>query len=798
MGRVLADIRYAARSLRQSPGLLLVATLSLGLGIASNVSMFAGVDILLLRPLPYPEPDRLIQVWSTNPTRGWTESSVSVPDFQDWREGMRTADLVAHTGVSFNLSDESQPERMMGTRMSPNGFGLLGATVVAGRLFRADEAEPGNDRVVVLSERFWRRRFDADPGIVGQAIRLSGEPFVVVGVLAESFMFPDQMQDFWVPMPRDFSAQRDGRFIRVIGRLRDGASLEGAHAEVQQLARRLEETYPVTNAGMGARASLLRDEMIETEARQAGVITMVAVAFVLLIACANVANLLLARGAARSRELAVRSALGAGRWRLVRQLLAEGGLLALLGGALGFLLSVWGIRLLVSVVPPNMLRLDQVGIDARVAGFGVLVTLVSGLICGLTPALQTTRGDLGGALRDGGRSGSMGLRHGRLRAGLVMAEIALALVLLISAGLLVKASLQMTRTDLGFNKSNLLVFRMTLADQEFPDTARAMAVQEELVRALAALPGVTHASATSGLPMVGGNGTYYTIEGQPPPSEGERPVGQFRVVHAGYLAALGTRMVEGREFGPEDRAGTLPVILVNQAMARLHWPDASPLGQRIVLASGAREIVGVVADARDFGPDNETPPVMYIPAAQRLSRFLAYVIRTSGDPLALVEPARATVARVAPGQPAYLMQSMEQLVEEQMAGETVMGKLLAVFGAMALLLAVMGVYGVMAYSVSQRTQEMGIRRALGAQNQAIMRLVLRQGATLMAVGGAIGLLLAAGATRGLSTFLYGVSAFDPAIFIGVTVALSLAALGASVIPARRATTVDPLVALRAD
>lgn len=798
MSLFMADLRYAFRSLRQSPSLLLVASLSLGLGVAVNVTMFAGVDILMLRPLPYPDADNLVQVWSTNPTRGWDESSVSVPDYQDWREQALTVDLAGYTGASFNLSDADRPERMLGTQISPAGLPMLGATLVAGRLFREEEAEPGQNRVVLLSERFWQRRFEADTGLVGTTLVLSGDPYLVVGVLREAFVFPNQRQDFWVPLPRDLNQVRDARFIQVVGRLRPGQTASSVDAEVKELARRLEETYPLANAGMSARANSLYDELIPTEPRQAAIITMVAVGFVLLIACANVANLLLARGAGRERELAVRSAMGAGRWRLVRQLMTESMVLAALGGAIGILLSIWGIQMFVSVVPPDMLRLDQVRLDGRVLGYALLLTAGCGLVFGIAPALRGTGGDLSGGLRDGGRTGSVGLKHGRLRGSLVMGEIALALVLLISAGLLVKASLSLTRVDLGFDKSNLLLFRMTLVESEYADTTRTIAVQEQLIAGLGNLPGVIEASATNILPMSGGTGTYYEVEGRPAASEGERPVAQYRLVMPGYFTTMRSPLVEGRQFTAQDRDGTVPVMLINETMARRLWPEGSALGKRLVFASGPREIVGVARDTREFGPEDAVPDMMYWPATQRLARGLSFVIRTSGDPLALAEGVRGVVREVAPAQPVYFVQSMEQLVAEEMSGETVMGKLLGVFGGIALLLAVMGVYGVMAYSVSQRTQEMGIRRALGAQDPDILRLIVRQGALLTGIGVVIGLGLAAAATRGLATFLYGVSAFDPAIFAGVTLSLALAALLASVIPARRATTVDPIVALRAE
>ena len=798
MEAILRDLRFAFRSLRRSPGLVAVATFSLALGIAVNVTIFAAVDILLLRPLPFPEADRLVQVWSTNPSRGWDQTSVSLADFRDWREQSRTMTLVAYRGASFNLSDDVEdPLRASGARVSPGFFALLGAKPSLGRTFAPDEEQPGKDNVVVISDAFWRDRFEADRGIIGRSIRLDGQPVTIIGVMEPGFGFPENQLDLWTPQPL-LEEDRGSRYLRVMGKLAPGVTLKSANSELEGITRTLENTYPGTNKGMSGQVITLHDEVVEPEARRAGTICLVAVFFVLLIACANVANLLLARGASRARELSVRAALGAGRHRLVRELLTESLVLAALGCALGIVASFWGLNLFRSIMPSDYQRVDQLAIDGRVLLYAVVVSAMAGLAFGTAPALQVTRGGLSAALAEGGRGGSGGLKHRRLRTAFVVGEVALAQVLLISAGLMIKGAWRMETTPLGFEPRQVLVFGVTLGQQEYRDSLEVVTREEAILARLRALPGVEEAGAMSLIPMSGGNSAYYTVEGAPPPPEGERPVVQHRGVLPGFARALGLSLDRGRNLTDADRRGATPVILVNQAFVRRHWPDRDPLGQRITLLDTTWEIVGVLGDVREFGADDPAPPMVYFPALQRTVRSVQYVIRAAGDPAGLSGPARESVSAVAPGLPIYGMRTLEEHIRLWDTGNVIMAKLLSTFGAMALFLALVGVYGVMAYTVTQRERELGIRRVLGAGRKEISWLVLGHGLRLAGLGVVIGLLIALGVTRTLSIFLLGVSPFDPAVFAGVTFSLVAAATVASILPAKRATGVDPGVALRAE
>jgi putative ABC transport system permease protein len=800
MDTLLRDLRFAVRALLKHPTVFAVAVLSLGLGIAANTTIFAAIDAYLIRPIPVPDAERVMQLWSTNPERGWRSSNVSVPDYRDWARESRTMELAATTGGSLNLAaGGDRAERVSGARVTPSYFRVFAFRPLAGRVFLEEEARKGNDRSVILSYSFWERRFAAERDVVGRTLSLNGQSYTVVGVMPRDMKFPSTEVDIWTPLAFDGSENRRDRYLEVVGKLRPGVTLAAARNEMQAITKRLTTAYPADNRGMSANVIKLADEIYDETFHQGATISMIAVAFVLLIACANVANLLLARATARARELALRTAIGASRTQLVRQLLTESVVLALAGAVLGVLLSIAGIKGLMSIIPPDFYRTDTVALNGRALLFTLVIAVGSGILFGLAPAFAATS-ELGQALREGGRSASMGLRRNRLGASFVVAEMSLALVLLICAGLLIKGAIRYQTVDLGFDPRNLLTLRVSLPETQYPDSIKSAAFHEELLRRLTGLPGVQSAAAATTLPLVGGSGTYYWIDGEPKPEEGKALVAQFRGTTPGYFATMRTPLVRGRDFTQQDRIGAPLVVLVNEAFARRHWKSdpSSAIGRRIVVTGLPREIVGIVKDARDFGPDDDTPAMFYIPSLQRGYRSLTYVLRSTREPGGLAEAVRTDLAAMDASLPAYGVRTMPEIIREEQRGDLIMPKLLTAFGAIALFLAMIGVYGVMAYTVNQRTQEVGIRMALGAQRRDILGMVVRQGLTLAGLGLAIGLLISFGATRGLSSFLLGVSAFDPTVFVGVTAALASAALAASLGPARRAMRVDPLVALRYD
>jgi putative ABC transport system permease protein len=709
-------------------------------------------------------------------------------------------ELAAYRGGSSNLSaGGDRAERVSGAKVTPSYFRVFAFRPVVGRPFLDEEGRKGNDRTVVLSHAFWQRRFAGERDVVGRKLLLDGEAYAVVGVMPKDMTFPWTTVDLWTPLAFDGTEKRADRYLGVVGKLRPGMSIPGAQSELQAVAKRLAAAHPADNRGVGATVLSIADELYDETFHQGATISMVAVAFVLLIACANVANLLLARATGRSRELALRTAIGASRKQLVRQLLTESVVLALAGGILGVLLSIAGIKGLMTIIPADFYRSDTVALDGRALLFTLAISVGSGILFGLAPAFAAT-GQLGQALREGGRSSSMGLRRNRLGSSFVVAEMALALVLLICAGLLIKGAIRYQTVDLGFNPNNLLTLRISLPETQYTDSVKSAAFHEEFLRRIRGIPGVQTAAATTNLPMDGGTGTYYWIDGEPKPEEGKAPTSQYRGTSPGYFTTMHIPLVRGREFTERDRIDAPLVVLVNEAFVRRHWKgDASKaLGRRIVVTNLPREIVGVVKDARDFGPDDDTPTMFYIPSLQRGHRNLSYALRSTRESGGLADAVRAELSGIDASLPAYSVRTMHEILREEQQGDLIMPKLLTVFGAIALFLAVIGVYGVMAYTVNQRTQEVGIRMALGAQRQDILRMVVRQGFTLAGLGLGIGLLMSFGATRGLSSFLLGVSAFDPVVFVGVTATLCMAALAASLGPARKAMKVDPLVALRYD
>jgi predicted permease len=805
MDTLVQDVRYAFRSLVSRPTVFIVAALSLAIGISANTVVFAALDAYLVRPLPYGDANRLAQVYTANPKRGWTRAGTSVPDFLDWRKETKTLELAAYSGGNVNLVSGDRPERVSGVRVTPSFFRVMGVRPSAGRVFLEEEGEAGRDNAVVLSDAFWRRRFAGDQAVIGQTLLLDGKAYSVVGIMPADFAFPRASVDIWTPLPTLATESRAARYLALVGRLKPGATLESASTELKSITARLALQYP-EDEGITARLIRLDREIYNETFRLGATISAVAVALVLLIACSNVANILLARASGRARELALRTALGAARGRLVRQLLTESILLALIGGTLGAILSVWGVKAFVAIIPPDFARTNTIALDGRALLFTLGLAVFSGVLFGTLPAVRATSSNVNAALREGGRSGTMGARSNRLGGSLVVAEISLAMALLVSAGLLIKASVRLQLVDLGFEPRGVLTMAVSIPEAQYPDTAKFVALQSELLRQLRALPGVQAAGAVTALPLEGGSGTSYTIDGEARPEPGKEPIAQFRGTTPGYLDAMKIGMVRGRDFNEQDRLESPKVVLVNESFAKRHWPTGDPaanaIGKRLVLGTGAsqviREIVGVVRDTREFGPDDEAPASMFLPALQRGYRSLSIAMRTSGDAGALAPAARAALRAVDPSLPGYRVRTMEEVVTISMLPDKIMPRLLGVFGAAALVLAIIGVYGVMSYSVSQRTREVGVRMALGAQRRDIMRLVVGQGAALAGLGVVLGLALAALSTKGLGTFLLGVSAYDPMIFGGVTLALATAAVVASYLPARRAVRVDPLVALRAE
>ncbi|MEJ2218556.1 MAG: ABC transporter permease, partial [Gemmatimonadota bacterium] len=698
------------------------------LGIGANTTIFSAVDVFMLRPLPYDHARDLVQIWATSPERGWTLASMSPLNVQDYRRESKTLDIAAYGAHSFNLSGGDVPERVRSLRVMDNFFRVLRSSPALGRTFLADEEQPGHGHVAILSYGLWQRRFGGDRDILDRTIRLDGESYTVVGVMPKDFRVVGETVDLWTPLVFDGTEQRSWHYLRAIGRLRPGQTLGAARREMSTLAGRLEAAFPASNHGIGVSLVPLHHQLYDETFRTATAIAMTSVVFVLLIACANVANLLLARASSRAREVAVRTAMGAGRLRIVGQMLTESLVIAAAGGLLGLAFSVAGIRGLRAIMPAWFPRVEEVGLDGRVFVFTLLVTALAGVLFGLAPALQSARVDLRDTLTEGGRGGSAGRRHGRLRRGLVVAEMALALVLLIAAGLLVRGFANLRNVDLGFTTDHVLTFSVALPESRYPDKERADRFYRDAQARLATIPGVETVGATTVLPFQGNNSTYYSIVGQPAPEPGHELLVSYRVILPGYFKAMGIGLVRGRVFDTHDDASARPVALVNEAMVRRHWPNGDAIGHEIRMSKVDYEIVGVVHDTRDFGPDSDPPAMVYQPALQLAARGMSYVLRIGGDPQTITSAVRAQIQALDPDEPVFAVRTMTEELQEETGGNTIMAKLLAVFGLIALVLAVVGVYGVMAYNVSQRTHEIGIRGALGAGRRDIVRMVLRQGA----------------------------------------------------------------------
>jgi putative ABC transport system permease protein len=797
----IQDVRFGLRVLFKHPGFTAVAVLTLALGIGANSAIFSVVNAVLLRPLPYKQPAQLVRLYESLPGGG--EGSVSVPNLNDWREqnDVFTA-IAAYEYSDFSLQNQDQPERVIGARVSPNLFEVLGVAPQQGRALAEGEDRAGNHRVVVLGHALWQRNFAGDPQAVGRQITLGGESYTVVGVMPESFEFPQfRTAQLWTPLvfSERMAASRGSHAYNALGRLKDGVSLERAREQMTTIARRLEQQYPDAQTGRGVRLIELQEEVVQG-VRPALLMLLAAVGFVLLIACTNVANLLLARAATRRREIAIRTALGAGRLRLIRQFLTESVLLSLAGGALGLVLAQWGVDALASLAAESLPRVSGVGLDERVLGFTLLLSLVTGIGFGLAPALQISKADVQDALKEGGNAVNSP-RGKRLRAVLAVAEVASALVLLIGAGLLVKSFIQLQNVQTGLRPENVLTMRLTLPATKYDTNQKATDFHRQLLARVAALPGVEAVGEVNMLPVqsFGTNGTIQ-VEGQPPDPPERAPLVEFRAASPGYFGALGIPVVAGRNFEARDDENAPPVAVVNQTFAKRFFPNEEAVGKRIRMGETWMSIVGVVGDVKQGGLTRAVSPEMFAPYTRPLwpgmTQNMSLVVRAQGDPAALAPAIKREVLSVDPNQPVYSVYTMEQVLERSVSGRRLNMLLLTIFAVLAVTLAMIGIYSVMSYLVTQHTREIGIRMALGAQPRDVLRLILGQGLWLALLGVVLGAVGALALTRLMSNLLFGVTATDPLTFVVGAALLLLTALLACYIPARRAMKVDPLIALR--
>jgi len=790
------DIKYGARMLAKSPGFALVAVLTLALGIGANTAIFSVVHAALLRPLPYPEPERLVMVWANMEQRGGPAQEWTNPaDLHDWRTQNKVFEEMAALGGGVSTwSGDGEPEQLNATSVTFPMFRTLGVAPALGRDFTEQDDQPNGPRVVILTHGLWQRRFGSDPGIIGRALTLDGQPNTVIGMLPKGFRSPViPTTEIFVPL-QQAPEGRGNAFLRVIARMKPGVTLEQADAAMKVIAARLEQHYPDTNEKTSATVTPL-SEFFAGPARPALLVLLAAVGLVLLIACANVANLLMARATARQREIAIRVALGAGRGRLLRQLLTESLLVSLAGGALGLLLASWGLSFLVAGLPAEGQSFFDVRMDRVVLAFTFAVAALTPLLFGALPALQAARPKLHDSLKEGGRN--TGGSSSRLRSALVATEVALSLVLLVGAGLLMRSFTALVRVDTGFKAANLLRADLVLPNARYPERPQIAQTYAQMAERLRGLGGVVSAAATSSAPLSGvDTDTGFRVEGRPEPKVGERVVAWYRAVTPDYFQTMGIPLQRGRIFDARD-SGTAPrVVLANESFVRKYFPGEDPIGKRIGAPERWREIIGIVGNVRNFGLDREEPPAVYLPHAQVPLPFMTLVVRTTGDPLALAGGVKGVVQEIDPHLAVANLSSMEQVVATSLADRRWTMALLGAFASLAMLLAAIGLYGVMAYSVAQRTQEIGIRMALGAQRGDVLRLVLGNGMRLWLLGIAVGVAAALIATRWMGSLLYGVGAMDPVTFVTAPLLLAGVAVLATVIPARRAMRTDPMVALR--
>jgi putative ABC transport system permease protein len=803
------DLRHGVRLLLKQPGFSAISILTLALGIGLTVMMFSIVNGALLKGLPFEESERIMSVTRTNPVRGWNNMGVTLHDLEEWRAQQSVFEtLVTHTTGTFNVSGTHGAERYDGAWVSWNAFAVLRQQPALGRSFREEEGRPGTELPILIGYRMWQDRFGGNPDIVGQSLRVNGEVATIVGVMPEGFMFPI-IQNAWLPERRSALDYERGASntpsVAVFGRLRPGVSRDEAQLQLATIARRLEQEYPQTNENISATVLPFTEMFIGKEPR-ALLFTMLGAVFgVLLIACANVANLLLSRAALRAKEVGIRSALGASRLRIIAQFLTEPFALAAAGAVAGLGVGALSIHLfnraIESTNPPYWI---DIGIDRTVLLFVLGLTVFVTLVSGVLPAIRASGGNVNDTLKDESRSSSS-FRGGRMMKALVVFEIALSVTLLVGAGLMIKSVTKLNNIDFAFNRHDVFTARLGLpaADEGYADDATRVRFFEDVRDRVAEQPGVLSAALATSLPGLYSWGSPVSIEGQTYEREQDRPPTRYAIVSPTFFETVGVGILQGRGFGLEDREGSLPVAVVNQSFVQQHFSAGDPIGRRIRLGPGDTEnpwltIVGVVADMHMSGPQDEEPAGLYRPLAQESPRFMSVLARSTGDPNLLAPRVREAVALVDQDIPIYWTMPLAEAIERDTWFFRIFGSIFMILGAVALFLAAIGLYGVMAFSVSRRTREMGVRMALGANAPAVMRLIMRQGFFQLAIGVPIGVLAAVGVSRLLSMLLFGVSPRDPIIFLGTVLVLTATGLLASWFPARRATRVDPLVALRYD
>jgi predicted permease len=800
MTTLLKDLQFGIRLLIRKPGFTAVAVVTLALGIGANTMIFSVVNAILLNPLPFPDSGRLVRLGESH---GNFSGNFTYASFLDLGNETGTIENISAARFwSDNLTDGSEPEQVSIMLVSANFFPAFGVHPQLGRTFLAEEDTPGRDKVVVMSHRLWQRRYGGDPSVLGKTIKVGVHERTIIGVMPtgfeSNFLFSGQY-DLWTPLVPggQLHDNRRSHLLAVVGRLKPQVTIEQAESELRAVAAGIEERNPgVDDPNLGVTVTGLQERLV-APMRPALLVLLCAVGSVLLIACANVANLLLARSAAREREMAIRLALGASRWRIARQLLTESALIGLAGGAAGLLLAVWGVDSITALAPANLPRINEVRIDGSVLAFTLFTSVLTGIVFGLAPALQLPRLSIHEVVKDGAR-GSAGARRRWLRHSLVVSEVAIALVLLIGAGLLINSFLRLQRLDRGFDERNVLALNMTLSRYSKPE--QQIGFLKEVLERAAQAPGVRSVGLTSTLPLRGGPATTFVVEDRPPVPFGDEPSADIRIVDPNYFRTMGIPLRAGRAFADTDSSNAPKVMIINENLARSYWPEDDPIGKRITMKDWGppvtAEIVGVVGDVKAGGLDSEVRPMIYWAYPQFPVIFDTIVARIEGDPLSVVGSIKGQIWSVDPSQPIAGVETMEQVLSASLAQRRFNMLLLGIFAALALALAAVGIYGVISYTVSQRTHEIGVRVALGARGSDVLGLVVRQGMTLALVGVALGLAAAAGLTRLMSTLLFGVNPIDAPTFAVVAGVLLAVALAACVIPARRATKVDPMVALR--